>query len=217
MVPTQPPPSGSWSPSKKAAITLGIILGLVLLILSVMILCKLLKKHVTRWIKDELMYNRYKHGDYCMCEQSHGDEAYPRSRLPSNSIISGHPPSSPPSVLQGRFPPSRPLREPHYHPRQDGLATPCHSSHERVDSPYRAGDNQTGNSYRTRYPSSVVADYPEPGSLERGGEIGFSWEAGNERIDYTPPYATSAPASAVDQSPHGTTSRARRAADRDSK
>lgn len=47
--------------------------------------------------------------------------------------------------------------------------------------------------------------------------MGFSWEAGNERIDYTPPYATSAPASAVDESPHGTTAQARRAADRDSK
>lgn len=214
MAPTQSPPSGSWPPSKKAAVTLGIILGLVLLLLLVVALCKSLKKHVIRWIKDELAFDRYKHCNYCKCEQSHGHRAYPRRRFSSNSIISSLPPSNPPPVLQARFSPSPLLPEPHYLPRQDGVAISYHLSHERAGSLYHAGDNQTDNPSRVRHDEPGRAENPEPRSFEGVGETRSSWEAGNERMNYTPPYVNSARVSMEDESPHGRTSRPSRARSR---
>lgn len=211
MASSQPPSSGSWSPSKKAAVTLGIILGLVLLICSVFAFCKLLKQQVTRWIKDELEYDRYKHGNCCKCEQPHGRRAYPGRRLPSNSTA----PSLSPSALPPVLAPFRPLRDPCSYPRQDLMAPSYSPGSERANPPYHAGNSQIENPYRTRYHESVGVGNPEPISPRGGSELGFSWVAGDERMGYKPPYATSAPASTEDESPYGTTSRAGRAKNRE--
>ncbi len=216
MAPTQPQPSGSWSPSKKAAVTLGIILGLVLVTISLVALCKLLKKYVTRWIKDELAFDRYRHICYREHSTSPGRGAQPGHRLSSSSMISGLSTSTPPPVLQSRLAPSQPLREPHYYPRHNAMARTYYPGSERADSPYHAGCNQIGDVHRTRHHGSARAEHPEPRSLEEGSEKGFSWVAGDERMEYRPPYATSASASAEDESPHGTTSRADRARSRGS-
>lgn len=206
MASSQPPSSGSWPPSKKAAVTLGIILGLVLLVLSIIAFCKLLKLQITRWIKVELMCDRYKHGNHCKCEQPHGHRAYPRRRLSSNSTA----PSLSASTLPPVLAPSRPLRDPHYYPRRDAMAPSYYPGSERADPPYLAGESQIDNPYQTRHHGSLRAENPEPISPRGGSELGFSWVAGEERMEYKPPHVTSAPASTEDESPHGTTPRAGR-------
>lgn len=210
MAPTQPPPSGSWDPSTKAAVTLGIILGLILLGLSVVALHTILKKQVTRWITNELAYDRCKRGNYYKCEQSHEHGAFSRRQLSSNSKTWSLPPSTPPPVSQSRLAPSRPLREPHYYPRQDALAPSYYPGRERANSPYQEENNAVDIPYRVSHRSTRV-EHPEPRSLEGESESGFSWVAGDERTEYRPPYAGSTSASAEAESPHGTTSRAGRA------
>jgi len=162
------------------------------------------------------MYDRYKHGNYCKCEQSHGHRAYPRRRIPSNSIVPVLSPSTAPSVLQARFSPSPSMRGPHRYPRQDAVATSYYPSEERADSPYHAEGHAVDNPYCTRHDGLGRVENPEPRSLQGGSELGFSWVAGDERMDYRPPYATSAPASVEGESPYGTTVRAGRARSRGS-
>lgn len=202
MAPTQPRTSGLWSPPTKAAVTLGIIMGLVLLILLNTALCRLLKKYVKRWIKDELVYDRYKYSNHCKCEQPYGHGPYPRRRLSSNPTIPSFPPSP---VVESGSAPSRRLREPHYYPRQNPLAPPYYHGNERADAPYHAGDTQVEILHRTRHHGSPRAEHPKLSTLEQGSEMGFSWKAGDDRMECRTPYATSVPASAEAESPRGTT------------
>ena len=177
-MPPATPPTNSWPSSKIVAVTLGIILGLILLAFFAAISSRLFKRLIGRWIFDRIVFF---HDRECCCCRFHPidePEAHPLNRHPANrhrrplsmsSTLSSEPPSIPPRPP----PPASTLLAPQFLPTQ-----------RQLDIPRRA---RSGEEARVELVEPRAAREPSPAI--------FSSEEGNERINYRPPYATSVPAS----------------------
>ena len=172
MSPSQPPSSSSWPSYKTAAVTLGIVLGLALVVLSAVFSRLLLKRAVIRWIVDEIDYDRRRNCHCCRCKPSARDTTPSEAqRDPYLNITSNETPT-PPRLSQHRSLPSPPFREPENRPRQDEITAPYHLRR----------DGMTGTEVSGPRPPSIssLSSYP--------------W-AEDERTNYRAPYVNSATAS----------------------
>ena len=73
-----------------AAVTLGIVLGLALLVLSAVLSRLLLKRAVTRWIIDEIDHDRCWNCRCCRCKPSDRDRAPPEAQRDPHLSVTGN-------------------------------------------------------------------------------------------------------------------------------
>lgn len=215
MPPSQQPTSSSWPSAEIAAVTLGIVLGLIFIGSSAIASYILLKKLVDKRIRHELEKYEWhrKRCEFKDLEQRR--EELMHRRLPSISGASTYLSPSLPRTLPPRFlPPSAPSSPPQPHVSLEGCGS---------EPPYRARrDERKGmDDFEPRAaqhrPARYGPDMPYDvtrNEADRMKALGptppedinpdrFSWEAGDERIDYRPPFVTSAPPTEA-VSPHET-------------